>query len=276
MLTPGERVLTVRDTRAVQSGQIVIAARSTREGRTPGARPISGSDGSLVGIPAGADSFARFATGGIVGDVPKIQASIMEFARGGVVVPPSLRGFASGGIAKAGDVTVSAFAEGGSVRQDSADERQWWPPDASSRPTPAAEMIARFASGGAAVALPQFFDATVSDKLRQSDRGITPAIPSPTEYAAEGAVITRGPAHMIAGEAWPEESRPPSGAPARRVAKAMGLKGSEAQGVALTLNVHGDNWREGGIADELLEKIHDGLNSLIRRGRKPSFVLRTA
>lgn len=204
MLTPGERVLTVTDTRAVQSGQIVIAARSTREGRTPGARPISGSDGSLVAIPAGADSFARFAAGGIVGDIPEIHDSVMKFGRGGV-------------------------------------------------------------------ALREFFDATVSDNLRH-DHGAT----SPASYAADGAVITRGPTRMIAGEAGPEAIVPLSGAPARRVAKAMGLGQGGGESLALTLNVMGDNWRDSGIADELLEKIHDGLNSLIRRGRKQSFSLRTA
>ena len=93
-------------------------------------------------------------------------------------------------------------------------------------------------------------------------------------YAAEGAVITRGPAHMIAGERGAEAIVPLTGAPARRVAKAMGL-GQSGNGVQVTQHFHGDNWRDGGIANDLAEMIHQAVESLIRRGRVRPFALGT-
>jgi hypothetical protein len=69
---------------------------------------------------------------------------------------------------------------------------------------------------------------------------------------------------------------PLSGAPARRAAKAMGIgQGSSGPSVQVTQQFYGDNWRDGGIADDLMEKIHDGLSSLIRRGRRPQLALGT-
>jgi len=96
-----------------------------------------------------------------------------------------------------------------------------------------------------------------------------------TNYAAEGAVITRGPAHMIAGERGAEAIVPLTGAPARRVAKAMGV-GQGGHGVQVTQHFHGDNWRDGGIANDLAEMIYDSVQSLIRRGRKPAWAYGTA
>ena len=103
MLTPGERVLTVGDTRAVQSGEIVIAARSSKEARTPGARPISGSGGSLVAIPAGRGAGAPPVSAAPAPTVITIRAPRQV-----------AQGFDAGGFVS-GAFAAPAFAAGGDI-----------------------------------------------------------------------------------------------------------------------------------------------------------------
>lgn len=89
-------------------------------------------------------------------------------------------------------------------------------------------------------------------------------------FAAEGALITRGPTPVMTGERGAEAIVPLTGEPARRAAKAMGI-GQGGDGVTLHAHFTGDNWRDGGIADELLEKIYDGITGMIRRGKLAAF-----
>ena len=51
----------------------------------------------------------------------------------------------------------------------------------------------------------------------------------------------------------------------------FGFGGVKSGDVHLHLTVQGDNWRDGGIDQLLLENIKDGVDKLIRRGKIQSF-----
>jgi hypothetical protein len=89
---------------------------------------------------------------------------------------------------------------------------------------------------------------------------------------AEG-VIALSPSGALIGEAGPEIVLPLRGPQARRAARELGFEGGRGDTFIINATFTGDNWRDDGVGDELVERVVEQLNEQITLGK--SLVLRS-